>query len=147
LKPKTAYAFRLELALEAGVVVIAAHAGTPGKSLGQDNLERVLIMMARHPNLYADISSLTQVNKLGSLKRLLARPEARGRLIYGTDFPLIETALVSPFYQVWRAPFGSLWAASKEPNAWDRDVALKKALGVPEEVFTKSAELLLPENP
>lgn len=139
--------FRLKLALETGVVVIAAHAGTPGQSHGQDNFDRALIMMGRHPNLYADISSLTQVNKLGSLKRLLARPEAKGRLIYGTDFPLIETALVSPFYQVWRAPFASIWAAAKEANPWDRDVALKRALGVPEEVFTRGAALLLPGGP
>lgn len=136
--------FRLELPLSLGVTVIAAHVGTPGESGGQDNMERALLMMSRHPNLYADISSLTQINKLGYLKKILPRKEAEGRLIYGTDFPLIETALVSPYYYLFRAPFRSLRAAAREANPWDRDVALKKALGVKEEIFARTAALLLP---
>ena len=135
--------FRLELPLSLGVTVIAAHVGTPGKSHGQDNMERALILMGRFPNLYADISSLTQINKLGYIKKVLARPEARGRLIYGSDYPLIETPLVSPYYQTGRASFRKLRAAAKVENTWDRDIALKRAMGVPEEVFRRSAELLL----
>ncbi|MDB5106766.1 MAG: amidohydrolase 2 [Fibrobacteres bacterium] len=136
--------FRLELPLKLGLTVIAAHVGTPGKSHKQENVERALIMMGRYPNLYADISSLTQINKLGYLKRILPRGEAKGRLIYGTDFPLIETALVSPYYQTMRASFSRLRQAARESNPWDRDVALKKALGMPEDVFARSAGLLLP---
>jgi hypothetical protein len=94
--------------------------------------------------LYADISSLTQVNKLGYLKKILARKEIQGRLIYGSDYPLIETALVSPYYQAGRAPLKKLRVAAKEENTWDKDVALKRAMGVPEDVFGRSAELLLP---
>jgi hypothetical protein len=136
--------FRLELPLSMGVTVIAAHVGTPGKSHGQDNMGRALIMMNRHRNLYADISSLTQINKLGYLKRILPRNEVKGRLIYGTDFPLIETALVSPYYYAGRASFPALRACAREPNPWDRDVALKKALGADEGVFARSDSLLLP---
>jgi predicted TIM-barrel fold metal-dependent hydrolase len=139
--------FRLELPLKLGLTVIAAHVGTPGKSRGQDNMERALIMMAKYPNLYADISSLTQLNKLGYLKRILPRAEIQGRLIYGTDFPLIETALVSPYYYLLRAPFSRLRQAARETNAWDRDVALKRALGVPEDVFARTAEILTPVVP
>jgi hypothetical protein len=135
--------FRLELPLSLGVTVIAAHVGTPGKSHGQDNMERALIMMNRHPNLYADISSLTQINKLGYMKRILPRREVKGRLIYGTDFPLIETALVSPYYYMGRAPFSALRACAKVENPWDRDIALKKALGVDDGVFARSDSLLL----
>lgn len=136
--------FRLELPLGLGLTVIAAHVGTPGKSRGQDNMERALIMMARHPNLYADISSLTQLNKLGYMKRVLPRAEIKGRLIYGTDFPLIETLLVSPWYYAFRAPFSGLRRAAGESNPWDKDVALKRALGVPEDIFGRSASLLEP---
>jgi predicted TIM-barrel fold metal-dependent hydrolase len=139
--------FRLELPLQLGLTVIAAHVGTPGKSQGQDNMERALTMMAKYPNLYADISSLTQLNKLGYLKRILPRGEINGRLIYGTDFPLIETALVSPYYYLLRAPFSRLRQAARETNAWDRDVALKRALGVPEDVFARTAEILMPMAP
>ncbi len=136
--------FRLELPLKLGVTVIAAHVGTPGKSRGQENMERCLNLMGRFPNLYADISSLTQLNKLGYLKRILPRPEIKGRLIYGTDFPLIETALVSPYYYTMRASFSRLRQAARETNAWDRDVALKRTLGVTEDVFMRSAQILTP---
>jgi len=135
--------YRLELPLKLGLTVIAAHVGTPGKSQGQDNVERALSLMGRYPNLYADISSLTQFNKLGYLGRILPRKEAEGRLVFGTDFPLTETLLVAPYFQVFRAPLGRLRAASAQENSWDRDVALKKALGIPESVFTRSAALLL----
>ena len=33
-----------------------------------------------------------------STTEALTRPEFSGRLVYGTDFPLINTALVSPWY-------------------------------------------------
>ncbi len=63
--------FRLELPLKLGLTVIAAHVGTPGKNHGQENFERALIMLGRYPNLYADISSLTQINKLRYLGNIL----------------------------------------------------------------------------
>jgi predicted TIM-barrel fold metal-dependent hydrolase len=134
---------RLHLPLSLGLTVIAAHVGTPGESHGQENFERAISMLGRYPNLYADISSLTQINKLRYFGKILPRAEIKGRLIYGTDFPLIETLLVSPYYYTFRANLGKLRAAAREENPWDRDVALKKALGVPEEVFTLSGKLLL----
>ena len=137
---------RLELPLRLGVTVIAAHVGTPGKSHGQENVERALLLLGRYPNLYADISSLTQINKLRYLGHILPRSEIKGKLIYGSDFPLIETLLVSPYYYTFRARFGSLRAAAREENAWDRDVALKKALGVTAEVFDRTGKLLLPSG-
>jgi len=128
---------RLELPLSLGVTVIAAHAATTGKSDGEDNMERLLAMMPEHPNLYADISSLTQLNKLGYLSRLLRHAEIRGRLVYGTDFPLINTALVSPWYFPTSLGWRQMRSLSRVANPWDRDVQLKRALGVPQEVFTE----------
>lgn len=133
---------RLELPLSLGVTVIAAHAATTGKSAGEDNMERLLAMMPAHPNLYADISSLTQLNKLGYLSRLLRRPEIRGRLVYGTDFPLINTALVSPWYFPFNLSWRQMRSLSRMTNPWDRDVQLKRALGVPEEAFTEGNRFL-----
>src|SRR5690606_19362344 len=91
---------RLELPLSLGVKVIAAHIATTGKSEGQDNFERILPMFKKHPNLYADISSLTQINKLEFMEKAIAAPELKGRLIYGTDWPLQFFPLVSPWYHL-----------------------------------------------
>ena len=53
-------------------------------------------LMRQYPSLYADISSLTQINKLGALREVLRRPEFRDCLVYGTDFPLNNMPVVSP---------------------------------------------------
>ena len=133
---------RLELPLSIGVTVIAAHIATTGKNVGQDNFGRILPLFERYPNLYADISSLTQVNKLGHLARALKAPGLPERLVYGTDWPLQFFPLVSPYYHLNRIGFAAARAAAALDNPWDRDVALKEALHVPGHVFERSAELL-----
>ncbi|MBN8249426.1 MAG: amidohydrolase family protein [Verrucomicrobia bacterium] len=133
---------RLRLPLQRGVVVIAAHVASTGANAGEPDLERLAKLMTGFPNLYADISSLTQVNKLAYLRPALTRPEFAGRLCHGSDFPLMNTALVSPWFfplDLTREQMETLAAIG---NPWDRDVALKQALGVPPEVFQRSATLL-----
>ena len=133
---------RLRLPLELGVTVIAAHIATTGENDGEDNFERLLPMFDEFPNLYADISSLTQLNKLGFLKRALQHDEMIDQLVYGSDFPLQFFPLVSPWYQIGHVSFAQLWHIFKLDNKWQRDVALKRALGVPATIFERSASLL-----
>lgn len=130
---------RLRLPLQRGVTIIAAHAATNGRSDGEPNLERLSDLMGEFPNLYADISSLTQLNKRGHLAKILARPEMRDRLVYGTDFPLMTMRyLCSPVYFP-SIGVAQMRAIAKIDNPWDRDVALKQALGVPTELWTRLA--------
>jgi predicted TIM-barrel fold metal-dependent hydrolase len=143
-KAKNEYAdpHRLHLPLKLGVTVIAAHAGTSGKNDGTDNMERLLPMFDEYPNLYADISSLTQINKMGYLGRLLKHEDIHGRLLYGTDMPLIKTGLTSPLFHIFKLSPIELIALFKIDNPWDRDVLLKKALGVPEDIFMNAESVL-----
>jgi predicted TIM-barrel fold metal-dependent hydrolase len=133
---------RLRLPLELGVTVIAAHIATTGESEGQDNFERILPMFAEHPNLYTDISSLTQINKLGYLARALKVEGLTERMIYGTDWPLQFSPLVSSWYHVNHIGVEKAREVSAIENLWDRDVALKSAFGVPDAVFERAGELL-----
>lgn len=133
---------RLEFPLEIGLTVIAAHVATTGENDGEDNILRLLPMFDKYPNLYADISSLTQINKLGYLNRILGLPKLKGRLLYGSDFPLINTALVSPYYFPLNLTFAEMRSIAKISNLWDRDVALKHALGAPSGLFEQSGQLL-----
>ena len=132
----------LHLPLPLGVTVIAAHAAWPGRHDGQRDVDRLARLMNQYPNLYADISSLTQVNKLGALREVLQRPEFRHRRVYGTDFPLINMPIVSPWFFPLDLRFSQMWRISRIKNPWDRDVALKQALGVPADVFTRAEKLL-----
>ena len=133
---------RLRLPLSLGVTVIAAHAAWPGRHDGERDVDRLASLMRDYPNLYADISSLTQINKLGALREVLRRPEFRGRLLYGTDFPLINMPIVSPWFFPLDLSLRQRWQISRIKNPWDRDVALKQALGVPADVFTRAENLL-----
>jgi hypothetical protein len=133
---------RLELPLSLGVTVIAAHIASTGESDGEDNFERILPMFDEYPNLYADISSLTQINKLGYLVRALAHEEVRERLVYGTDWPLQFIPLISPWYHLRHIGLSGLRAVWGAKGAWDRDVALKEAMGAPAGVFLRAENLL-----
>lgn len=133
---------RLKLPLDLGVTVIVAHIASTGENGGEPDMERLARMMATYPNLYSEISSLTQVNKLGYLKAALTRPEFQGRLLYGSDFPLINTALVSPWFFPLNIETGEARRIARIESPWDRDVALKQALGVPQEIFLRTETVL-----
>jgi predicted TIM-barrel fold metal-dependent hydrolase len=133
---------RLRLPLEQGVTVIAAHIATTGESDGQDNFERILPLFAEYPNLYVDISSLTQINKLDYLARALEVDRLTERMLYGTDWPLQFFPLISSWYHLDHIGVGDAWQVSGIANTWDQDVALKVAFGVPKDVFRRAAALL-----
>lgn len=133
---------RLELPLSLGVKVIAAHIATTGHSEGEDNFQRILKMFDQYPNLYADISSLTQINKLNFLAKALVDPRLKGRLIYGTDWPLQFFPIVSPWYHINHISVLDAWEAGGIKNQWDRDVAIKVALGVDAEIFFRADQVL-----
>jgi len=130
----------LRLPLSLGVTVIAAHIASSEKYHGERGPDRLARLMREYPNLYTDISALTNINKPGCLKEALTKPEFQGRLVYGTDFPLINTLLESPWYS-FRLSFAQKWAIWRTPNVWDRDVLLKHDLGVPTETFARSTQL------
>ncbi len=129
---------RLRLPLELGVTVIVAHIASTGANEGQRDTDRLRPLLAEFPNLFSEISSLTQANKLGYLREALTRPEFEGRLLYGSDFPLINTPLVSPWYFPMNLTRAQMSEISAIENPWDRDVALKRALGTPEQVFSRA---------
>lgn len=133
---------RLRLPLRLGLTVIVAHIASTGANQGERDVDRLARLMAEYPNLYSEISSLTQANKPGYLEEALSRPEFAGRLCYGSDFPLINTPLVSPWYFPLRLTSSEMQTLAEIGNPWDRDVALKQALGVPPEIFSRTRDLL-----
>jgi len=133
---------KLRLPLSLGVTVIAAHIASTGKYQGEKSEDRLARLMPEYTNLYSDISSLTQLNKLFYMKEALTRPEYSGRLLYGSDFPLINTALVSPWYYCLRLTPKQVTAISRTKNPWDRDVLIKQGLGTPADIFDRPRHML-----
>ena len=131
---------RLKLPLDLGVKVIVAHAASTGKNEGQEDIDRLIGMLESYPNLYSDISSMTQINKPGYLRQALKEKRFKGKLLYGSDFPLINTAAVSPWYFPLNLTREQMQHIGTIENPWDRDVALKEALGVSSEIFSKPSD-------
>lgn len=131
---------KLWLPLSCGVTVIAAHIASSESYQGEHGPDRLARLMRQYPNLYTDISALTQINKPGALKEALTKPEFQGRLVYGTDFPLINTPLVSPWYS-FHLSLREKLAIARTKNPWDRDVLMKHDLGVPTETLARSAKM------
>ncbi len=125
----------LRLPLSLGVTVIAAHSACSGTSRGDSYYDRFVRLCREYPTLYGDISSLTQLNRLGTLRRVLKERDLRGRLVYGTDMPLINTAIVSPFAFLFSISPRRMAIIVGIRNPWDRDMALKEALGVGHAIF------------
>lgn len=133
---------RLRLPLRLGVTVIAAHIASTGSNQGQRDTDRLKPLLLEYTNLWSELSSLTQANKLGYLREALTAPEFKERVLYGSDFPLVNTALVSPWYYPLNLTHDEMQRISDLTNPWDRDVALKEALGVPARLFTRANAVL-----
>ena len=133
---------KLALPLREGVTVIATHISAKAEYDGQSAHEQLSAMLAKNPNLYIDISGLTRIDDVGYLVDTLEIPGARDRMLYGSDWPLQFFPLVSPFYQWPDIDLPHAKTIHNIGNEWDRDVALKRALGVPLAVFQRSAKVL-----
>ncbi len=90
---------RLRFALEQGTTLIVAHCGALGKSHDLDNknkdqnsfqlFKRLMDNKQYDQQLYADISAMPQVNRVGNaLKTVIQRQDWHSRLLNGSDYPL-----------------------------------------------------------
>ena len=133
---------RLRLPLSLGVTLIAAHCASNGRNCGESNFKRLLRLCNEFPNLYADISALTQVNRIGHLRSVLRHKELHARLLYGTDMPLLTTGITSPWFHVHLMSPVKFARILGNRNSWDRDFELKRSLGVSSTIFSRASGLL-----
>ncbi len=146
---------RLKLPLDQGVKIIAAHIATSGENEGEPDYQRLIKLFAEEKyrkTLVADISATTQLNRVKDFKKLISNPVFRGRLLYGSDWPLIETTVgflsLTP-YKAYTTPiFNSVLTVdqvteiAKFPSNFDKDVKLKESLGASPQIFLQAEEFL-----
>lgn len=129
----------LQLPLECGVTVIAAHSGTKSGFIDQEYFHVFAEMTTRYPNLFGDTSAFNVPLRGRHTRRCLAEPLA-SRLVHGSDFPV-------PVNGLWAwmrgfLPWKAYRAAQRNPNILERDYQLKVAMGFAPECFTRVAGLL-----
>jgi len=121
---------RLEPALEAGVTVIAAHAGTGGGA----RLTEIVELAGRYPNLFLECSAMWTPSRFGAMRKLLGVESLRDRWVYGSDYPV-------PVF--WPLLWGrrNVGRARQEGNPLDQRAAAAGLLGIPEAAFDRGASL------
>lgn len=139
VRPEYGHPAVLELPLECGVTVIAAHCATRSGFSDPDYFADFAIMTERFPNLYGDNSAFNLPLRGWPTRRVITEPLA-SRMIYGSDFPVPIMGLWS-----WLRRFID-WETyrrlEKHPNALERDYQLKRAMGFDEASFTRLHALL-----
>lgn len=129
---------RLELALQEGCTVVAAHSGFGSFLDSVDYFDSMQRLVTRFPRLYCDTAVLGSMFRWRNLPRLLATPAVLDRAVHGSDWPFPSNPAV--FWN--RLPPGELAALVEERNLLERDLRLKHALGLPREYFERGARVL-----
>ncbi len=129
----------LQLPLECGVSVIAAHCATKSGLTDPEYFRIFAAMTERYQNLYGDNSAFT-VPIRGRHIRECIRPPIVERILYGSDLPV-------PVYGHFAWARGFLdWRNfrhwQRQPNVLERDFRFKLAMGFPPETFTRAWGLL-----
>jgi len=129
----------LQLPLDCGVTVIAAHCGTKSGLRDLDYFPVFAEMAARYPNFYGDNSAFNVPKRGAHIPECLREPLA-SRIVHGSDFPVpvsgrwawMRGFLDRKTYRKWDG----------QPNVLERDYQLKRAMGFGEESFTRMWKLL-----
>ncbi len=129
----------LELPLQCGVTVIAAHCATKSGLTDPQYFPAFVEMTGRYPNLYGDNSAFN-VPIRGQVTPQCLRPPLNQRILHGSDFPV-------PVLGHWSWLKGYVsWETFRKwercGNPLERDYQLKRAMGFPDESFTRASRLL-----
>jgi len=125
-------------ALDLGVPVVMSHCGAACIFHRKHNsVKDIFDMMKSYDNLYADTSALCSFLKFYHLMKLdfLTFHE---KLVHGSDYP------IPPFALTYLYPLGfrKTWHLIRNKNPIEKDILIKKAMGLPDDIFSNSSKLL-----
>jgi hypothetical protein len=129
----------LELPLQCGVNVIAAHCGTKSGLFDPEYFHVFADMIRRHANLYGDNSAFNVPIRGRHVRECLREPIV-DRMLHGSDYPVPVHG-----HFAWMKGYVD-WSTfrrwERHPNILERDYQLKLAMGFPAESFTRIWDLL-----
>ena len=139
LNAKFAVSRILQLPLECGVTVIAAHGAGKSGLWDPDYTADLIKMMDEFTNLFTDNSALASPNRWRTIPALLD-PKIQSRVIHGSDFPIPSGGL-GPWIGnlLSRADYSK---SRKIKNPLERDIFIKKVVGFVESTFSRLEDLI-----
>ena len=131
--------WHLKYPLDEGVTVIAAHCcgGRPFIDSGED-FRRLQQMVEQYSNFYVDVAGMASAHRKSRLKRAVSDSRVRGRMVYGSDFPIP----VHPWAFIRELGIKGYRKLQQEDNPFDRDIAIKKAVGLERDAFSRGYDLI-----
>lgn len=134
---------RLATALNCGVMVIAAHCGARMLLHERSYFDCWRKMALEHQNFYGDISAFLVPTRLHLLDVFKRDARLLAKLVYGSDFPGSPEGLSCLF----RLGVKRFRALQGEDNPFNRPLQILKAMGLPDEIFSRAGHLLrMPES-
>lgn len=130
---------RLVRPLDLGVKVICAHTAT--RIIGTteaDQIPKLKDLLKTYPHLWVDNSGLCNPSRFLHVPKLAKDPAITERTLYGSDFPVPSNAL----YYAPQLGVKKTWQLEKIKNVLDRDIAIKKEFGYPDETLTNHHKVL-----
>jgi predicted TIM-barrel fold metal-dependent hydrolase len=131
---------RYERLIKKGIPLIFSHCGTGSfMAPGHDYSREFVSLLERYPNVYGDTSAFCSLVRWKQVRRFAA-DRYLGRIWHGSDWPIPSSAL----YFLADLGFNRVRGLEANRHPLDRDVATKRAMGVPDPVFTGAYDLLAP---
>lgn len=130
---------RILFPLREGVRMIVAHCAAPvAYARDEDQTPLLREMLAAFPHLWVDNSGMANPARFQWLPRLMDDPGVIARTLHGSDFPVPSAA----FWYARRLGWRTARRIDRIPNTMQREVELKRALGVPDAVLSRAAGVL-----
>lgn len=125
----------LEPALDEGVKVIIAHAGTrilPSRE--PDQSKRIKDMLRHWDRLWVDNSGLLNPSRFVHAPAMARDEELTQKMLYGSDWPVPSSSVYFTAMLGWR----KVLALESNRNPLARDVMTKRLLGFPDATLTRA---------
>jgi predicted TIM-barrel fold metal-dependent hydrolase len=127
-----------ERLLKRGIPVIFSHCGTGSfMAPAHDYSAEFIAMLERYDQVYGDTSAFCSLVRYKQVKRFNEERYV-SRIWHGSDWPIPSSAI----YFLAELGFNRVLGLEKNRHPLDRDVATKRAMGVPDSVFHGAYGLL-----
>jgi len=140
IRPEFGDPMRLEPALDRGVTVILAHCGTKSGLFDKNWMPEFCAMARTYSNCWGDTSAFCTPGRTRWIPRILREEGVVEKLVHGSDYPVPPTAWTCLLKLGWHrtASLQKIW------SYLERDIAIKRDMGMPDSVFSNAARVLAP---
>ncbi len=128
---------KLVTPLNEGVTCIAAHAGTSGHTHPVEFFDDYVKMLREYPNLYGELSAICTPSRFGYAKKMIEIDGFFDKHMQALDYPVTPM----PLLFINRLGIKKATQLNRIKNPFDRDIKTKLALGFPDSILTKAADM------